>query len=77
MKVVKKYTNGFAANVAKGALEAAGIHAAVLNEYLGFVTGPTNTDLLSIELAVDDSDYDEALRILEEGAQLDFSEEEQ
>lgn len=64
MKVLKKYTDLFSANLAKGALEAAGIPAAILNENMGFITAAVNTDLLSIELAVDDSNYDEALKII-------------
>jgi hypothetical protein len=66
MKVVEKYTNVFSANLAKGMLENNGIHAQVLNQNIGFVTGAINTDLIGIELVVDDKDYLEAKRLLEE-----------
>lgn len=64
MKVLKKYTDSFSANVAKGMLEEAGISAYVLNENVGIITGALNTDLLAIELAVDDNDYDDAVKLL-------------
>jgi hypothetical protein len=65
MKVVGKYTNSFSANVVKGMLSEAGIDAFVLNENVGIITGAINEDLLSIELVVDDSNYDEALKLIE------------
>lgn len=65
MKVVEKYTSVFSANLAKGMLENNGIQAQVLNQNIAFITGAINTDLISIELVVDDSDYAEAKRLLE------------
>jgi Protein of unknown function (DUF2007). len=64
MKVVKKFTDAFSANIAKGMLENHGIQAHVLNQNMAFVTGAINTDLLSIELVVDDKDYLEAKKLL-------------
>lgn len=64
MRVVKKFTNAFSANVAKGMLEANGINAAVLNENMPLISGVVNDDLLSIELIVNDEDYNEAERLL-------------
>lgn len=64
MKVVEKYTSLFSANVAKGMLESSGIHAQVLNQNINFVTGTFNSDLLSIELVVDDQDYSIASKLL-------------
>lgn len=68
MKVVGKYLNSFSANVAKGMLENAGIKAAVMNEYLPIISGITNDDLLSITLVVNDEDYSEAKKLLEEAS---------
>jgi hypothetical protein len=65
MKIVEKYTSAFSANLAKGMLENNGIQAQVLNQNMAFVTGAINTDLISIELVVDDKDYLEAKRLLE------------
>ncbi|MEG2849544.1 MAG: DUF2007 domain-containing protein [Bacteroidales bacterium] len=64
MKVVKKYTSLFSANLAKGMLESAGIQAQVLNQNINFVTGTFNSDLLSIELVVNDDDYSMASKLL-------------
>lgn len=65
MKVVGKYTNSFSANIAKGVLAEEGIEAFILNENLIFTAGPVNTDLLAIELVVEDELYERALQILE------------
>ena len=65
MKVVGKYTNSFSANIAKGVLAEEGIEAFILNENLIFTAGPVNTDLLAIELVVEDELYERALKILE------------
>ena len=64
MKVVKRYENGFSANLAKGMLENNGINAWVLNPNQAFITGVTN-GLMGIELAVADEDYSAALKLLE------------
>ncbi len=64
MKVVAKYTNAFSANLAKGMLENEGIQSQVLNQNINFVTGVVNTDILSIELVVNDEDYSKASRLL-------------
>lgn len=64
MKVVGKYTDAFSANLAKGMLENYGIKARVLNENIQF-SSVSNTDLLSMELVVNDEDYSEACRLLE------------
>ena len=61
---VEKFTSAFAANVAKGMLESNGIPAMVRNENLTFITGAVNTDLLAIELLVNEEDYLEAKRLL-------------
>ena len=61
---VAKFTSAFAANVAKGMLESNGIHAVVTNENLTFITGVVNTDMLAIELLVNEEDYLEAKRLL-------------
>ncbi len=68
MKVLKKYDNSFSARLAQGMLEDSGIKAFILNENLAYSTAAINTDLLSIELVVDEEDYDEAKRLLEETA---------
>lgn len=65
MKVVGKYNNSFSANIAKGVLAEEGIEAFILNENLIFTAGPVNTDLLAIELVVEDELYERALKILE------------
>lgn len=65
MKVIGKYTNSFSANIAKGVLAEEGIEAFILNENLIFTAGPVNTDLLAIELVVEDELYERALKILE------------
>lgn len=64
MKVVKKYDNSFAANLAKGLLKEAGIESYVLNENVAMIAGLFNNDLLSIQLTVDDKDYDKAIDVL-------------
>ena len=64
MRTVKKFTDSFSANVAKGMLENAGIHAAILNENTPLWAGICNTDLLSMELVVNDEDYSEACRLI-------------
>lgn len=64
MRVVAKYTSAFSANLAKGMLESEGIQAEVLNQNIGFVTGVINTDMLSIELVVNDEDYSKASKLL-------------
>lgn len=64
MKIVKKFTDSFSANIAKGMLENAGIKAAVLGENTPMWAGVCNTDLLGIELAVSDEDYSEACRLI-------------
>ncbi len=63
MKVVKRFENGFSANLTKGMLENHGIDAWVLNPHQAFSTGST-FGTLGIELAVADEDYDEACRLL-------------
>ncbi|MBR2947834.1 MAG: DUF2007 domain-containing protein [Bacteroidales bacterium] len=65
MKTVEKYNNSFSANIAKGVLAEAGIEAFILNENLIFTTGAVNTDLISIELVVEDSQYEQAVKILQ------------
>ncbi|MBQ7773735.1 MAG: DUF2007 domain-containing protein [Bacteroidales bacterium] len=64
MKTVKKFTDSFSANVAKGMLENAGIKAAILGENTPLWAGVCNTDLLCIELVVNEEDYSEACRLL-------------
>lgn len=64
MRTVKKFTDSFSANVAKGMLENEGIRAVVLGEHIPLVAGMCNNDLLSIELAVNDEDYSEACRLI-------------
>ena len=64
MKIVGKYTNSVSANIAKGVLAEAGIGAFILNENLIFSAGPVNTDLLAIELVVEDDLYDAATQVL-------------
>lgn len=64
MKVLRKFNNEFSANIAKGVLESEGVQAYIFNENIGFVTGMANTDLISIQLVVDDSDYEKAKEIL-------------
>lgn len=63
MKVVKHYTDAFAANIAKGMLENEGIPAAVLNQNQVFAGLPT--DLGTIDLAVEDENYEKALKLIE------------
>ncbi len=58
---VAKYTNAFSANIAKGMLENNGIQAWVANENMPYIT---NTDLLAVELFVNEEDYLEAKRLL-------------
>lgn len=65
MKVVQKFDNAISANICKGVLEENGVPAFVLGENLVWSTGAVNTDLVSIEVVVDDSLYDEAMRILD------------
>lgn len=64
MKTVEKFTDSFRANIAKGMLENAGIHAVILNENTPMWAGMCNTDLLSIELVVNDEDYSEACKLI-------------
>ncbi len=64
MKVVQKFDNSFSANICKGVLESAGIPAFILNENLPWTTGVANTDLISIEVVVDDENFEKALGIL-------------
>lgn len=64
MKVVRKFNNPISANICKGVLEENGVPAFVLGENLVWSTGAVNTDLVSIEVVVDDSMYDKALEIL-------------
>lgn len=64
MKTVKKFTDSFSANIAKGMLESNGINAAILGEHIPMITGVCNSDLLSIELVVSDEDYSEACKLL-------------
>ncbi len=64
-KTVAIYTSAFSANLAKGMLENEGIPAMILNENLPFITGAVNTDMLSIELVVDEKDYSSAKKLLE------------
>ncbi len=71
MKVVGKYTSAFAANVAKGMLENEGIPAMVLNQNAAYITGVANTDLISIELAVPDDQYEQAVKLLNESVSLE------
>lgn len=65
MKVVATYDNSFAAELAKGSLESAGINAYVQNDHISMIAGIYNNDLLSIQLTVDDADYEAAKKILE------------
>lgn len=64
MKVVQKFDNAISANICKGVLEENGVPAFVLGENLVWSTGAVNTDLVSIEVVVDDSLYDRAMEIL-------------
>ncbi len=67
MKLVKRYTSAFSANLAKGMLENEGIPAAVLNQNVNYSVGPVNTDLLSVELVViNNEDYQKALELIEQ-----------
>lgn len=68
MKIIRKFDNAFSAHVCKGVLEENGIPAYILNENLTWTTGVANTDLISIQVMVDDNDYDNALEILEKEA---------
>lgn len=64
MKVVRKFDNAISANICKGVLEENGVPAFVLGENLVWSTGAVNTDLVSVEVVVDDSLYDRAMEIL-------------
>jgi hypothetical protein len=64
MKVVQKFNNAISANICKGVLEENGVPAFVLGENLVWSTGAVNTDLVSIEVVVDDSLYEKAVGIL-------------
>lgn len=64
MRVVKKYSSAFSANLDKGILESEGIKSYILNENIAYSTAAVNTDFLAIELVVDDADYDSAMNIL-------------
>ena len=64
MKVVQKFNNAISANICKGVLEENGVPAFVLGENLVWSTGAVNTDLVSIEVVVDDSLYEKAVDIL-------------
>ena len=64
MKVVRKFDNAISANICKGVLEENGVPAFVLGENLVWSTGAVNTDLISVEVVVDDSLYDRAMEIL-------------
>lgn len=65
MKVVRKFDNAISANICKGVLEENGVDAFILNENLPLITGVANTDLISIEVVVDDENYDKAVEILQ------------
>lgn len=65
MKVVRKFNNAISANICKGVLEENGVPAFVLGENLVWSIGAVNTDLVSIEVVVEDSLYDKALEILD------------
>lgn len=64
MKVVQKFNNLISANICKGVLEENGVPAFVLGENLVWSTGAVNTDLVAIEVVVDDALYDKAMEIL-------------
>ena len=64
MKVVQKFNNPISANICKGVLEENGVPAFVLGENLVWSTGAVNTDLVAIEVVVDDALYDKAMEIL-------------
>lgn len=64
MKTVGKFNNSFSANICKGVLEENGVPAFVLNENLIWTAGVANTDLIPIEVVVDDEYYDKAMEIL-------------
>ena len=64
MKVVQKFNNPISANICKGVLEENGVPAFVLGENLVWSTGAVNTDLIAIEVVVDDALYDKAMEIL-------------
>ncbi|MCI1778878.1 MAG: DUF2007 domain-containing protein [Bacteroidales bacterium] len=64
MRKVGEYSSDFAAEIAKGALESAGIHAEVLNKDNPFPSGGMKIKWMAIELVVNDADYDEAVSIL-------------
>lgn len=64
MKVVRKFNNAISANICKGVLEENGVPAFVLGENLVWSTGAVNTDLVSVEVVVDDNLYDKAIEIL-------------
>lgn len=51
-------------------LESAGIRAFVLNENLPYTSAATNTDMLSIDLVVDDEDYSAAIELLRQSKEL-------
>lgn len=70
MKIVGKYDNSFSANLAKNLLEEEGIKAFILNENINYSIGPTNTDLLSIELVVEDCDYERSIKVLEDTSNI-------
>ena len=65
MNVVRKFDNAISANICKGVLEENGVPAFVLGENLVWSSGAVNTDLVSVEVVVDDSLYNKAVGILQ------------
>ena len=64
MKVVQKFNNPISANICTGVLEENGVPAFVPGTNLVWSTGAVNTDLVAIEVVVDDALYDKAMEIL-------------
>jgi acyl transferase domain-containing protein len=64
MKVVQYYDDPLVAEVAKGALESAGITAAVLNQSSVYPGLSVASSQFRIKLVVNEEDYDKAVEIL-------------
>jgi len=64
MKTVKKYDSAVMAELDRTVLEDAGITATVLNGNATCYVAPLSGGLISVELAVADEDYDDAVAIL-------------
>ena len=64
MRVLTNCENDFEAQLIVGRLQNEGIKAVVLNEYIHNVWPMSSSDTFALQIAVNDEDYNQAVRVI-------------